>query len=205
MSLDEAFASHETKFSLTKKLSLIGYSDFQYFTQTIIDSNISENSNNLQQAKGSTGLEYKPFAGFELRADLSRKYLKSNQNANKSGHEEKYTLLYNPIKYENFELQLKLTKELNYGFGFNTIQKDQLLQTNNEVIELDIVSRSDEVYLGSLNLNIVFPSTTKGSIIDKVILSGEGYLKYVNDRLNPQNTLMINGFLFSIKLTYNMI
>ena len=171
------FASHETKLSITKVFSIIGSSDYQNIMQTINKTNQEEDKNEFHQAKGSAGLSITPFSGLEIRSDFSKKYLSSNSTPRKAGNEEKYELIYNPIKYENFEIQLKLTKELNYGFGFNKIQKDQLLQTNNENIALNSIRRNDEVYLGSLNLNIVFPSTTKGSIIDKVILSGEGLSK----------------------------
>ena len=163
-------------------------------------TNQQASKSEFQQAKGSAGLSLTPISGLEIRTDFSKKYLNSNTTTRKLGNEEKYQVTYNPIKYENFELQLNISKQINRGFGFNTIQKDQLLQTNNENIALSIIPRNDEVYLGSLNLNMVFPSLISDSLIDKVVVSGEGYLKYINDRISPENNIMINGFLFSIRL-----
>ena len=194
------FASHETKLSITKVFSIIGSSDYQNIMQTINKTNQEEDKNEFHQAKGSAGLSITPFSGLEIRSDFSKKYLSSNSTPRKAGNEEKYELIYNPNKYENFEIQLNISKVINNGFGFNKIQKDQLLQTNNENIALNIIRRNDEVYLGSLNLSMVFPSLISDSLIDKIVVSGEGYLKYINDRLSPENSLMINGFLFSIRL-----
>ena len=87
----------------------------------------------------------------------------------------------------------------NWGYGFNTIEQTQLLQTNNELTSIDIISRDDEVYLSSLNLNIKLP-INNSEHLESVTLTGEGYLKKIIDKFNPENEITINGFLFNLRL-----
>ena len=73
------------------------------------------------------------------------------------------------------------------------------MQSTNESLQLNIVERDDEVYLGSLNLNIILP-INNSEHLEKVIFSGEGYYKKVIDRLDTKNELMINGLLFNVRI-----
>ena len=135
----------------------------------------------------------------ELRYDYSLKQISSNTIDTKQGNEEKISIIYNPIKYDNFEVQFNFSKEINTGNGFNEIQKDILFQTTNESIELNVIPRNDEIYLSSLNLNINIPNNIS-PIIEKISFTGEGYFKYIVDRINPENQFYVNGFLFSFKM-----
>ena len=66
-------------------------------------------------------------------------------------------------------------------------------------MSIQIVPRNDELYLGSLNLNITLP-IKNSEHLEKVIISGEGYYKKIVDLINPKNSLMINGLLFNVRI-----
>ena len=73
------------------------------------------------------------------------------------------------------------------------------MQTSNEALSIDVVSRDDEVYLGSLNLNIVMP-VNDSEHVEKIILSGEAYYKKIIDHIKKDNEIMINGMLFKVRI-----
>ena len=108
-------------------------------------------------------------------------------------------LNYNPIKYDNFSIQLDLSREKNWGFGFNTIAKDQLLQTTNETLSIDVINRDDTVYLGSVNMNITLP-INNSEHLEKIIFTAESYFKKIVDNVDNDNSIMINGLLFNVRM-----
>lgn len=196
--LDERLANHKTEIFLSSFLSLKGELEYQDFTQTTTSENVSTNDF-LNQNSATSGLSIYPFSGFTILYDYSIKQLRQNNSAALVGNRDLLKVTYNPIKYENFELQLNISREKNWGFGFNNIQKEQLLQTSNESLSIEVVSRNDEVYLGSLNMNIIMP-INNSEHIEKIIFSGEAYYKKIIDRIDTNNEIMINGMLFNTRI-----
>ena len=153
----------------------------------------------LNQNTGTGGLSFRPLSGLSLNYNYSIKQLQKNSEARLNGYKDLISIVYNPIKYENFEIQFNLSREKNWGFGFNSIAKELLLQSNNETLVLEIVPRDDQMYLGSLNLMITLP-INNSEHLEKIIFSGEGYYKKVIDKFNSENEIMINGLLFNVRL-----
>lgn len=196
--LNERLANHKTEILLSSFLTLKGEVEYQDFTQTTISGNVSTNDL-LNQNSATSGLSISPFSGFAILYDYSIKQLRQNYSNPLAGNRDLLKITYNPIKYENFELQLNFSREKNWGFGFNSIQKEQLMQTNSESLSIKVVSRNDEVYLGSLNMNIVMP-INNSEHIEKIIFSGEAYYKKIIDRIDIGNEIMINGMLFNTRI-----
>ena len=195
--LDERLANHKTEVSLSSFLKLKGELEYQDFNQKSVSDNITINDF-LNQNTGTTGLSIHPLSGLSIVYDYSIKQLRRNNSGSLKGNKDLIKAIYNPIKYDNFEVQFNLSRE-NWGFGFNTIQKEQLMQTSNEALSIDVVSRDDEVYLGSLNLNIVMP-VNDSEHVEKIILSGEAYYKKIIDHIKKDNEIMINGMLFKVRI-----
>tara|TARA_A100001015_G_scaffold291876_1_gene366568 strand:- start:906 stop:3494 length:2589 start_codon:yes stop_codon:yes gene_type:complete len=199
LKLDERLANHETELSLSTFISVKGKLEYQDFDQTIASKNSATTNEYFNQNTGTAGLIFRPLSGLSIEYDYSIKELKKNTNAKLRGNSDLVKLIYNPIKYENFEVQFNLSREKNWGFGFNTIEKAQLLQSSNETLAIDIISRNDEIYLSSLNLNIIMP-INNSEHLEKIIFTGEGYFKKITDNVNPSNSMMINGLLFNVRL-----
>ena len=197
--LDERLASHETELVLSNLFSLNGKLEYQDFKQKIASKNIATTEEYLNQNTGTGGLTFRPLSGLSLNYNYSIKQLQKNSEARLNGYKDLVSIVYNPIKYENFEIQFNLSREKNWGFGFNTIAKELLLQSNNETLVLEIVPRNDEMFLGSLNLMITLP-INNSEHLEKIIFSGEGYFKKVIDKFNSENEIMINGLLFNVRL-----
>ncbi|MGA0241790.1 MAG: hypothetical protein ACO3K7_02175 [Candidatus Marinamargulisbacteria bacterium] len=199
LNITEYLAQHRTEWIIAQFLSLRGQIEGQQFDQVIVSSNTTEIDDQFQQLKASSGIILKPLSGLSMSYDYGIKQLKSNQLNKKRGNQDLIDITYNPIKYENFSLQFKFAKERNWGFGFNTIEKDQLRQTSNESLSITIIPRNDDIYLGSLIMEITIPINSSDHL-ESVLLTGEGYLKRIVDRINPSNDLMINGLLFNLRL-----
>ncbi|MEC8677563.1 MAG: hypothetical protein VXX85_01765, partial [Candidatus Margulisiibacteriota bacterium] len=178
LNLEQREVSHESKLKISRLISISGKLDGQDFNQFIASKNIADETDYFRQIKGSTGITVTPLSGLNIGYDYSIKQLHSDDYNNVTGYQDVFSIIYNPIKYENFELQFKFTLDRNWGFGFNTIEQTQLLQTNNELTSIDIISRDDEVYLSSLNLNIKLP-INNSEHLESVTLTGEGYLKKI--------------------------
>jgi hypothetical protein len=71
--------------------------------------------------------------------DYTIKQLRKNNETNTNGNSDLIKITYNPIKYENMEIQFDLSREKNWGFGFNSIQKAQLFQTSNDSLSIQFV------------------------------------------------------------------
>ena len=174
------------------------------FNQFVASKNVSDETDYFRQIKGSTGIVVTPLSGLNFGYDYSIKQLHSNEFNNVTGYQDIFSVIYNPIKYENFELQFKFTLDRNWGFGFNTIEQAQLLQTNNELTSIDIISRDDQIYLSSLNLNIKLP-INNSEHLESVILTGEGYFKKIIDKFNPENELQLTGFYLIYDSNYKVL
>lgn len=198
LSLKELFAQHQSEIDVFNSLSIIGYVEYQQFNQNLQTTGTISSSKFIQK-KGGSGLRYTPLPSLELSYDYFIKHIESNQISPRAGYEERINIQYTPIKYKNFEILAKYNISRNWGSGFNDLQKDQLLQTYDENTALNIIQRDDEVQLGSINLNIILP-IKKSEHLEKVIISGEGYMKRVLDELNKENEFFVTGLLFNVRM-----
>ena len=196
--LNERLANHQTELKLFGPLSIIGNAQYQDFIQ---QSTTSSNATTtfFNQNKGTAGIKLNLFGGLNIVYNYSIKQTKQNTSSYLTGQEDVLDITYSPFKYENFEVLFNFNREKNWGYGFNEIEKELLLQSSAENIALNIIERNDEVYLSSLNLNIILP-VENSEHLERIIFSSEGYFKYVLDQYDSNNTLMINGFLFNIRM-----
>ncbi len=199
LNLIERIANHESKLSLNRLFTLKGELEYQDFNQRVSSSNALIKEEFLNQNSGTAGLIFQPLSGLKIIYDYTIKQLRKNNETSTNGNSDLIKITYNPIKYENMEIQFDLSREKNWGFGFNSIQKAQLFQTSNESLSIQIVPRNDEVYLGSLNLSVTIP-IQNSEHLERLIVSGEGYYKRIIDRVDSKNTMMINGLLFNVRL-----
>lgn len=153
----------------------------------------------VQKIQGRAGVVITPITGLDVSYKYGVKQLESTELSDLLGNDDNLTIIYNPIKYKNVKIQAQFSIERNWGFGFNSIEKEQLLQTSNEVIQTDIIARRDQTYLGSLVLNVNLP-IRESRYLESVVLTGEGYLKVIRDQENPINSLRITGSLVTVRM-----
>jgi hypothetical protein len=199
LQIDAQLAKHRSEWPISRLISLTGDIEGQAFTQTATSKTSAATIQYFQQLTGASGIIVRPFSGFEFTYTRRFKSLVSPSRSRVRGDQDMYKVTYNPITYKNVQIQLSLSQETNWGFGFNTLQNDQLLQTSDESYAIAVVERDDRVYLGSLITTITLPITTY-KYVDSVTLTGEGYIKNIIDHVNPANAIMINGFVFNLRL-----
>ena len=161
-----------------------------YFTEQeqtlpLINETFKEFTNDL----GST---WSPLSGLKIRYDLRFHQLKNNQD-NFDGESRKLTIIYNPIHYKNYNIDIKLTEEQHSGFGFNQIENDLSQQLSGTVLRQQIRERKDKVFKASLLLTIDIPLDSY-RYLDTLKITGEGYFKTISDDFIDNNNYDISGF-----------
>ena len=122
-----------------------------------------------------------------------------DQNGSFNGYATNLTFLYKPVSYKNFSVDIQISEDKNWGYGFNTIERGLLETTSGELLNLSIRERNDKTILGSLSVNINIP-LKDFRYLDQLIISGEGYIKHITDEINPDNNLYISGILFKTSI-----
>ena len=140
----------------------------------------------------------RPLSGLSLEYNYSIKKLKES-STNYTGNQDKWIILYKPINYKNFNVNISFSQEANWGYGFNDIERDLLIQTSVEVVDLSIAQRNDKILLGSVNVNVRIPLDNI-RYLEEFIITGEGYIKKVTDQYNNENEITITGFLFKTSI-----
>jgi len=192
-------SSVNTTFTPFSFISLIVGGENKEITQISRGSKVL-NQAFLQQTV-TTGARYRPWQDWEMGVDFGYKRLRDGTTPFVRGYQQKTTLTYKPINYQNFNVLLDFSSERNYGAGFNDIERSALLQTTGEFLDFQIRNRDDVVMLGSLIVNVIIPMDNV-RYIEKIEISGEGYVKKISDKINPDNAYDITGML--IKTTVRL-
>ena len=188
-----------SRFTFTpwERVSLVSGIDVMDIRQRITETQ-TVNRQNLKQDKYTAGIVLRPFKDFSISTDYSIKQLQQNQ-AEFTGHSAKATVLYNPLNFENFNLDINISQTNAWGFGFNDLERENLLQTSGAVQDFQIRNRNDSVLLASivLSLDIELDSFR---YMEKLIVSGEAYVKRITDEINPENEFEISGMLLKTSI-----
>ncbi|MBT5855971.1 hypothetical protein HOH87_04975 [bacterium] len=198
--LDESHANIGGTFSPFGLISFNGTIDHRAFDQTQV-SNSAAIKDLFSQDKLTTGVALHIIEGMELFYDFSSKRLQQNAGDFSNGFEDKIGFKYRPINYKNFNVDVGFSKVRSYGFGFNEIERDNLLTASGEVLSVEIRERNDSLLMGNLNININVPLNNV-RYLENLIITGEGYVKEIKDEINAGNNLFISGML--IKGTINL-
>ena len=198
LNLNEDKKSVEALLTPITLISLKGKYDVKAFNQTF-DNTSSITTDILKQEKTTSGLIIHLFNGLDISYDISTKQLHQNNAGIRSGFENKWAIKYKPINYKNFNVNIDISKTTNLGFGFNDIQRDILLSSSGQVLNIEITERDDAVLLGSLSINIDVP-LSNFKHLERLKIEGVGYVKNITDKITPSNEFDLSGLLFKTSI-----
>lgn len=152
----------------------------------------------LEENKYTGTLTYLPFEGLSLAYSSSVKVLEQSGKSF-DGNSDEWVISYQPINYKNFKLNLQYKRAHNGGFGFNDLAQDVSLLESGQSVGFLIAERDDTVSQGSIimSLDMLLDNV---QYLEKLILTGEGYTKVVEDKKNSGNDYSLTGFLFKLTL-----
>lgn len=184
-------------FTPWEPFSLIGGVDIMDITQKLTE-NTAFNKEEFQQDKYTTGVILRPLKDMSFGMDYSVKNLTHN-NEEFTGYATLATFLYNPLRFENFKLDINISQTNSWGYGFNEIERDNLLQTSGAVQNFAIRNRNDSVLLASIILSLDI-TLDNFRYLNKLTISGEAYVKRITDEVNPENEYEISGMLLKTSI-----
>lgn len=173
--------------------------------QTYSTQNSSVTS--ILQQIGTLGAGLHLFSSLDIGYDLSVKRSYSNSIYLGKGFSGKTTVSYIPFSQKNMNLTLTYTRVDTWGKDLNQLDQATSQQGTGTAIQAEISDQSNFVETGTLSINIVMP-ITNSPYVQSFVLTGEGQLKKVWDRLDgsKSGTQRINSYEISglvIKGTLN--
>ncbi|MDA1353342.1 MAG: hypothetical protein O3A01_02575 [bacterium] len=197
LNLKEDYYGTRLTFTPWSPISFVGAFDVMDITQRLTQNN-DFNKEDFQQDKYTTGLIIRPLRDMSLGVDYSVKQLQQNQDEF-TGYSSVATFLYNPLRFENFRLDVNISQTNSWGYGFNELERDSLLQTSGAIQNFSIRNRNDSVLLASIILSLDI-TLDNFRYLDKLVISGEAYVKRITDEVNPENEYEISGMLFKTSI-----
>lgn len=187
--------------------SLTGRFEHLLTQQQVITSSNTTTDNIFQQIKYTAGIIFRPFGAVEIEEAFTVKSLAqtgvsdASQSQSGMGYSNLIRLGYKPLQSENFKVLMEYSVEANWGLGFNDLERIAARQGTNEFAPLLVRPRNDMVMSGGFNVNIAL-SLPQFPQIEKLLITGEGAIKRVIDKLNPANNYDITGFYLGIKALF---
>lgn len=167
----------------------------------------------INQKVGNAGAVLRPIKGMSISYDYSIKLSRDSSGAN-SSFQEGYTgvtsFVYTPIKRRGISVDIKYTRQDNWGFGINSLANSGSEIGTGQSVKLEVTEQDNTEELGSLAVNINIP-ITKSPFIQSLVIQGEGYLKKITDRQDDLvedenssalNSLEIGGFVLKGTLLF---
>jgi hypothetical protein len=150
----------------------------------------------------NAGVIFSFWAGFTLSYDFVWKTLQADLGAYRRGYASVVKMGYTPIKNSQYTVDISYAQTDSWGEGLNVLQQDQLQLAANRTLPFLIVARNDTVQEGSISVNAHYP-LTDFQYADELILSGEGVIKVVRDRIpGNNNSYDISGVLVKAQVLF---
>ena len=170
------------------------FTPFQFITltssgshETISERFISPSTSinkTIEKLSATAGLSLRLFKNFRAGYSYSVNRFEESGTYNK-GQEGVTTVTYSPVTRDNFQVNIKYSRNDNWGRGINQLEQSSTEQGSGDIIQTEIVERDDTVELGSLQVDIKIPMK-RSPYIENIVITGEGYLKVVTDRRDPE-------------------
>lgn len=176
-------------YHLSQAVDLHAGTDLTFISQEQIGPDVDET---FKDHRYDVGASWKPLRGLTIRYDLFFHQLAQNDDAF-DGDSRLLTVIYNPIHYKNYNIDIRLSEETHNGFGFNDIENSLSQQLSGEVLRQQIRERDDKVFKASLLLSIDIPLDSY-LYLETLKITGEGYFKIITDDFINTNNYDISGF-----------
>ncbi len=159
----------------------------------------------FNQKIGSSGAIFRPFDGVSIAYNYSLKLTDDNVGNVSQGYGGVTTVSYLPIQLPGFKVTISYVREDSWGIQLNNLDKQVSQQSNGYTVSTQIINRDDIVETASLSIDISIP-ITDSPYLDSVVISGEGSLKKVTDRLDwekpDKRSYEISGFILKGTLMF---
>ncbi len=171
---------------------------YQLISEQITTKNTQ--TSEITQTSILIGTTYRPLAGLSLFADTEFKETSLNKKNQGRGQTLTAGSTYLPIQTKNFNVKITYDVKLTKGVDLNTLSQETLLRGSGATTRTQVNEQDNIVHNGSLSINIIFPITNT-AYIQNVVITGEGYIKRIEDKKIQTNTYDITGVL--VKGTLN--
>ncbi len=143
----------------------------------------------ITQKWGSLGSTWLPLSGLSLGYTYTFKFSNDSQSGSSQGYTGTTLIQYTPIKSPGFSVNISFRRDDTWGQDFNTLDIQSNQQASGATLISQIVNRSDTVEVATLGIDINMPMRTISPVMDKLVITGEGYFRRVTDRLDADRVL----------------
>ncbi|MFC1754427.1 hypothetical protein ACFL96_13715 [Thermoproteota archaeon] len=152
----------------------------------------------------SVGVVFHPFQDFNLSYDLGNTHTVETKGLTENKYDGSYNVIefgYTPFQTETIKIKLSYRGTHTWGYDFNTLDEDNSQQGTGGAVQTEVIEREDWVHEGSLAIDIHIPIRTS-PYVDKLVISGEGHLKKVDDQKKNTNSYEISGMIIKGTLLF---
>jgi hypothetical protein len=170
-------------------------------------NNFQEIINDFLQEVGTAGVEVRPLSGLSISYDYSLKFTSKNKGTKEKGYSGITKASYIPIQTKNFKININYSRSDTWGEDLNVLTQQTSEQGTGDSLRTDLVHREDTVEIGSLSIDISIPLDSS-PYIDRLVITGEGYLKKVTDKLDntrpetEHNSYEVSGMVIKATLMF---
>ncbi len=144
-------------------------------------SSTSDVTTKILQYSGSAGATWLPFSGFSASYLYTLKFNDAD-GIQSQGYGGLTKVGYTPIQSTGFKVSLSYTREDTWGRDLNTLDRTSTEQGLGNTIQTSVVERNDTVETAILAIDIQLPLSRHSSILDRIVITGEGYLRKITDK-----------------------
>ncbi|MSR88261.1 MAG: hypothetical protein EXS67_01220 [Candidatus Margulisbacteria bacterium] len=171
---------------------------YQLISEQITTRNTK--TSDISQASLLIGTTYRPLPGLSLFAEAELKETSVNKKKQGNGQTLTTGSTYLPVQTKNFNVKITYDVKLTKGVDLNSLSKETILRGSGAASQTQVNEQDNAVHNGSLSINIIFPITNT-AYIQNIVITGEGYIKKIEDKKIKTNTYDITGVL--VKGTLN--
>jgi len=172
-------------FSFINFITSVGYSDLR---QEFLNAS-GNSTQKFTQQTGSLGTTLLPFQGFTSSYIYTLKLTKDQLGTESNGYAGVANISYTPLETTGFKVKITYSREDSWGRDLNTLDRQSTEQGTGATIQSSIVERMDTIETAVLSVDINIPFSKNTGLLDRIVISGEGYLKKVTDQLDPQKSI----------------
>lgn len=161
--------------------------------------------NRFDQLTGAAGLVLRPIAGLEISYDYGITRTRQNKTEGQISYQGSTRVNYTPFQRKNFKVNFVFSREDTWGQSFNTLDSDRTQQGTGDILATQLTKVDYTVQQGSLIVDINIPLDSS-PFVERLIITGEGHLKQVIDRLDDtkaqKNSYEVSGLILKGTLVF---
>lgn len=188
---------------LTKKLNVTA----QYVLNKIEESLETLTNSSLDNIDIKTlnyTVTFEPIKKSSLSYTLSENNFsqkKNNISSLETGTQYTLNAKYKPIRTAKYNVDLSYSRVGSKGYGLNIIEQTNSLTGDGDYIQTQLGEVDNFTESGTLTVNIKYPLVNL-KYADNLTISGEGYIKKINDNLKQSNNYNISALLIKAELNF---